>query len=141
VSWLLDTNVVSELRKRDRADPGVIAWRHRTRGEDKYLSVLTLGEVRRGIDSIRRRDEPSALALEQWLSRLRESFSGRILKIDEAIADRWGALDVPDRLPVVDGLLAATALVHGLTLVTRNVRDIERTGVPLLDPFSPGAAR
>jgi len=140
VSWLLDTNVISELRKRDRANPGVIAWQRRTHGEDKYLSALTLGEFRRGIESTRRRDERSALGLEQWLSRLRESFSGRILKVDEAIADRWGALDVPDRLPVVDGLLAATALVHDLTLVTRNVRDIERTGVQLLDPFSPSVA-
>jgi toxin FitB len=137
LSWLLDTNVVSELRKGDRAHPGVIAWHRRAHGEDKYLSTLTLGEIRRGIESIRQRDEPSALALEQWLSRLREGFSGRILTVDAAIADRWGALDVPDRLPVVDGLLAATALVHGLTLVTRNVRDIERTGVQYLDPFSP----
>jgi len=140
MSWLLDTNVVAELRKRDRTNPGVIAWQHRTRGEDKYLSALTLGEIRRGIESIRRRDEPSAVALEQWLSRLRESFSGRILTVDAAIADRWDALDVPDRLPVVDGLLAATALVHGLTLVTRNVRDIQRTGAQVLDPFSPGEA-
>ena len=141
MSWLLDTNVISEVRKGVRAHRSVREWWERTPEDDMYLSVLVVGEVRRGIDSIRPRDEPSALALEQWLARLRESFSGRVLKIDEAIADRWGALDVPDRLPVVDGLLAATALVHGLTLVTRKVRDIERTGVKLLDPFSPGEAR
>jgi toxin FitB len=90
--------------------------------------------VRRGIESIRRRDVPSALALEQWLTRLTSSFADRVLSIDARVVDRWGRLNVPDPVPTVDGLLAATALVHDLVLVTRNTRDVERTGARLLDP-------
>ena len=141
MSWLLDTNVVSEIRRGGRANDGVGAWNERTRGEDKFVSVLVLGEIRRGIEAKRRRDESTAVALEQWLLRLEETFADRVLIVDRAIAVRWGALSVPDPLPIVDGLLAATAIVHDLTLVTRNVRHIERTGVRLLDPFSPPAPR
>jgi toxin FitB len=136
VSWLLDTNVVSEIRKGGRANDGVRAWNERTRGQDKFVSVLVLGEIRRGIEARRRRDVPTAIAFEQWLLRLEETFADRVLVVDRLIADRWGALIVPDPLPIIDGLLAATALVHDLTLVTRNVRHVERTGVRLLDPFS-----
>ena len=93
-----------------------------------------MGEVRRGIESIRRRDVPSALALELWLATLTDGFADRILPVDRNVAEEWGRLNVPDPVPTVDGLLAATARVHGLTLVTRNTRDVERTGVPLLDP-------
>jgi predicted nucleic acid-binding protein len=139
VSWLLDTNVVSEVRKGERTDAGVRAWWDRTPDHEMFTSVLVLGEVRRGIESARRRDEVKGVAIEQWLLRLIETFGDRVIPIDARIADRWGALDVPDRLPVVDGLLAATALVHDLTLVTRNVRELERTGVRSLDPFDPRA--
>jgi len=97
--------------------------------------VLVLGEIARGIESIRRRDLPSALALEQWLHRLTDTFADRILPVDAAVALRWGALNVPDPLSTVDGLLSTTALVHDLTLVTRDVRDVARTGVRTLDPF------
>jgi hypothetical protein len=138
MSWLVDTNILSELRKGDRADPGVRAWFGEARDEDLFTSVLVLGEIRRGIESIRRRDEPSALALEQWLARLTSEFSGRTLAVDAAVADRWGVLNVPDPVPTVDGLLAATALVHDLTLVTRNTRDVARTGVRALDPTGFG---
>jgi len=137
VSWLVDTNVLSELRKGDRANSGVRAWFADTREDELFTSVLVLGEVRRGIESIRRRDPTAALALEQWLARLATSFSDRVLPIDANVADRWGALNVPDPIPTVDGLLAATALVHDLVLVTRNTRDVERTGVRLLDPTAP----
>ena len=140
MSWLLDTNVVSEIRKGGRANEGVRVWNERTRGQDKLVSVLTLGEIRRGIEAKRRRDTPTALALEQWLLRLEETFADRVLAVDRIIADRWGALSVPDPLPIVDGLLAATALVHDLTLVTRNVRQLERTGARLLDPFNVAAS-
>jgi predicted nucleic acid-binding protein len=136
VSWLLDTNVVSELRKGTRANEHVRAWQGRTRGQDKFVSVLVLGEIRRGIEARRRRDIPSAVALEQWLLRLEETYADRILQVDRAVADRWGRLGVPDPIPVLDGLLAATALVHGLTLVTRNVRHVARTGASVLDPFA-----
>ena len=134
MSWLLDTNVISELRKGERADPGVRAWYAGTLAAELYTSVLVLGEVRRGIESIRRRDAISATALEHWLGRIVDGFTDRILPVDAAVADRWGALNVPDPVPTVDGLLAATALVHDLVLVTRNVRDVSGTGVRVLDP-------
>jgi toxin FitB len=135
VSWLLDTNVLSELRKGSRADAGVRAWFSQADGTELFTSVLVLGEVRRGIEQVRRRDSRAALALEQWLLRLTETFGARVLPVDAAVADRWGTLNVPDPVPTVDGLLAATALVHELTLVTRNLRDVERTGVQAVDPF------
>lgn len=134
MSWLVDTNILSELRKGDRANEGVRAWFADAREEELFTSVLVLGEVRRVIESIRRRDVPSALALEQWLTRLTTSFADRVLSIDARVSDRWGGLNVPDPVPTVDGLLAATALVHDLVLVTRNTRDVERTGARLLDP-------
>jgi predicted nucleic acid-binding protein len=137
VSWLVDTDVLSELRKGDRTNDGVRAWFSQAREDDLFTSVLVLGEVRRGIESIRRRDPTAAIALEQWLTRLATTFSERVLPVDTRIADRWGALNVPDPLPTVDGLLAATAIVHDLVLVTRNTRDVERTGVRLLDPTAP----
>ena len=136
MSWLLDTNILSELRKGDRANSGVRGWFAGTLEKELFTSVLVLGELRRGIESIRRRDVPSALALEQWLARLTTDFGNRILPIDARIADRWGSLNVPDPVPTVDGLLAATALVHDLVLVTRNIHDVERTGARLLDPSS-----
>jgi predicted nucleic acid-binding protein len=134
VSWLVDTNVLSELRKGVRAHAGIQAWFTDAREAELFTSVLVLGEIRRGIESIRRRDAPSALALEQWLGRLASDFAERALPVDARVADRWGSLNVPDPIPTVDGLLAATALEHGLVLVTRNVRDVERTGVRVLDP-------
>lgn len=135
MSYLLDTNVISELRKGERADPNVIAWFADLADEEVFLSVLTIGEIRRGIESVRRRDPDSAAALDRWLALLSEAHADRILPIDQAIAEEWGRMNVPDPLAVVDGLLAATARVLGLTLVTRNVADIEGTGVELLDPF------
>ena len=137
MTWLVDTNVLSELRKGDRANPGVRAWFDAADDHDLYTSVLVLGEIRRGLESIRRRDTPSALALEHWLARLTADFGARILPVDVDVADRWGALNVPNPIPTVDGLLAATALVHDLVLVTRNVRDVIRTRVEVLDPTSP----
>ena len=134
MSWLVDTNVLSELRKGDRANAGVRAWFTDVREDELFTSVLVVGEVRRGIESIRRRDPTAAIALEQWLERLATTFSERVLPVDARVADRWGGLNVPDQLPTVDGLLAATAMVHDLVLVTRNTRDVERTGVRLLDP-------
>lgn len=133
--WLLDSNVLAELRKGPRANASVMSWFAATDEADLFTSVLVLGEARRGVESIRRRDTVAAQALDQWLLRLRETFADRVLPVDDRIAERWGALNVPDPVPAVDGLLAATALVHDLTLVTRNVRDVERTGVRLYNPF------
>ena len=134
MSWLLDTNIVSEVRKGERANPGVRAWFAEAADESLFTSVLVVGELRRGIESIRRRDVPSALALELWLAELTDGFADRILPVDREVAEQWGSLNVSDPVPTVDGLLAATALVHRLTLVTRNTRDVARTGVLLLDP-------
>lgn len=135
MSYLLDTNVISELRKGKRANPSVSSWFDGLADQEIYLSVLTIGEIRRGVESVRRRDPDSAAALDSWLSRLTEAHRDRILQVDRAIAEEWGRMNVPDPLPVVDGLLAATARIVGLTLVTRNVADVEATGVELLDPF------
>lgn len=136
MSYLLDTNVISELRKGERAEPSVSNWFAGLADREIHLSVLTIGEVRRGVESVRRRDPDSAAALDSWLSRLTEAHRNRILQVDRAIAEEWGRMNVPDPLPVVDGLLAATARIAGLTLVTRNVADVEATGVELLDPFN-----
>jgi len=136
MGFLIDTNVLSEVQKGDRADPGVRDWYAKARIGDLYLSVLVLGEVRQGIERLRRRDPAQAERLEQRLTLIRAGFAERILPISAAIGERWGRNNVPNALPVVDGLLAATALEHGLILVTRNVRDVERSGVTLLNPFS-----
>lgn len=136
MSYLLDTNVISELRKGERADTNVKKWFGGLEAGEIYLSVLTIGEIRRGVESIRRRDPDSAAALDSWLARLDETHGDRILPVDRAIAEEWGRMNVPDPLPVVDGMLAATAKVAGLTFATRNVADVKGTGVKLVDPFS-----
>lgn len=136
MSFLLDTCIVSELRKRqDRVDPGVARWFAGTDTEDLYLSVLVIGEIRRGIESIRHRDPRAAESLDQWLDAIMLQHGERALSVDHEVASLWGHLSAPDPLPVVGGLLAATAMIRGLTLVTRNVKDVERTGVRLLNPF------
>jgi toxin FitB len=135
--FLLDTNVVSEL-VRPKPNARVTQWVHATDEGLLYLSVLTLGEIRKGITSL----PNAALKLEAWLDMdLTLRFSGRILPIDQAVADRWGRLSgsVAARkspLPVIDGLLAATALEHNLTLVTRDTRQLAATGVGFFDPWT-----
>jgi len=137
VSYLIDTNVISELRKGARADQCVAGWFAGLAEDDLYLSALTIGEIRKGIESVRLRDRRAAASLERWLREVIDSHRDRILPVDETVAEEWGRLNVPNPLPVVDGLLAATAAVHGLVLATRNVKDLRRTGVPLLNPFDP----
>ena len=134
MSFLLDTNVVSEIRK-PRPHPGVMAWYEAVAGPELFLSVLVVGEIQQGITRLRRRDPRQAIAYETWLGRLRERFGDRVLPVTEEVALEWGRLSAGDPLPVVDGLLAATASVHSLTFVTRNVADVARTGVALFDPF------
>lgn len=136
MGFLMDTNVVSELRKKQRANAGVQQWFAQTPGNSIYLSVLTIGELRQGVEKIRRKDNITAESLEKWLKGVESLMVGRILPVTQTIAERWGYLNVPDALPVIDGLLAATALEHDLILVTRNVRDVKRSGVRLLNPFS-----
>ena len=139
MSYLLDTNVVSEIRK-PQAHPHVRAWFASVSGERLYLSVLTVGEIRRGIERLRRRDPAQAAVFEAWLASLRQHYADRLLPVTAEIAEEWGRLNVPDPIPTVDGLLAATARVGGLVLVTRNTVDLTRTGVRLLDPFTPPAS-
>jgi toxin FitB len=140
VRYLLDTNVIAELRKGPRASAHVRTWFAGVDADDIFLSALTIGEIRRGVESVRRRDPPAARALERWLRRLLLDHADRIVGVDAAVAEEWGRLGVPDPLPVIDGLLAATARVHDLVLVTRNVKDVERTGVEFLNPFEPPSA-
>jgi predicted nucleic acid-binding protein len=141
VSYLLDTNVLSEVRK-PHADSNVRRWFERVRSDELFLSVLVLGEVRQGVERLKRRDAAQAAVFERWLEGLRRYYRERILPVDEAVVDVWGHINALDPLPVIDGLLASTALVHKLTLVTRNTRDVLRSGVVILNPFEPtqGAA-
>lgn len=136
MGFLIDTNILSELQKGKRADIGVRNWYENSNPDDLFLSVLVVGEVRQGIERLRRRDPIQAERLEQRLAEVHTLMQGRILAITENVAQRWGRLNSPDSFPVIDGLLAATALEHGLTLVTRNVRDVKRSGVELFNPFS-----
>lgn len=136
MSYLLDTNVVSELRKGPRCDAGVAEWMAGTDERELFLSVLVVGEIRNGIEKVRRRDPAGASALSAWLASVQALHEQRILPVDLRVAEEWGRLAARRSIPVVDGLLAATALVHGLTLVTRNTRDVTATGVALLDPFA-----
>ncbi|MDA9466299.1 type II toxin-antitoxin system VapC family toxin [Bradyrhizobium sp. CCBAU 53415] len=136
MKFLLDTNVISEIRKRERADPNVVRWVNQTPAEHIGTSVLVLAEIRRGIELKRRSDPLQAKSLDRWFSQMRTRLADRVLPIDETVAETWALLAIPNPLPLIDSLLAATAKVHGLTLVTRNTADIESTGAALLDPFA-----
>ena len=136
--FLLDTNVISELVK-PRPEPAVAHWVESVDQEILYLSVLTLGEIRKGIASLH--STTRRASLEAWLDAdLVLRFAGRILVIDQDVADRWGQLSAAaviakKQLPVIDGLLAATAIQYNLTLVTRNTKDLIATGIPLYNPW------
>jgi predicted nucleic acid-binding protein len=137
--FLLDTNVISELMK-PRPSRNVIAWVEGTPEALMHLSVITIGEVRKGIDLLDD-DDPRRAALQSWLDRdVRLRFAGRLLAFDDGVAERWGQLEALAKkrrltLPTIDAQLAATALHHGLTFVTRNTADIAPTGVPVFDPW------
>lgn len=134
--FVLDTNVLSEARKGSRANPGVIRWLSSVVTEDLYVSVLAIGEIRQGIEGLRGRDPVQADHLESWLARLRRDYADRILPVDLEAAEEWGRMNVPDPISTRDGLMAATAKTRGMTFVTRNTADVERTGAELLNPFS-----
>lgn len=136
--YVLDTNVVSELRKvrLGKADPQFAIWADSVEAMDLYLSVITIQELEIGVLLAERRDPTQGAVFRQWLkAHVIPAFNGRILDVDTAIAQRSAKLHVPDPRPVRDGLIAATALVHGMTVVTRNVADFEPTGVRTLNPW------
>ena len=135
--YLPDTNVISELRKGDRCDANVSTWYAGVTDDDIFISVLVLGEIRRGVERIRDRDPQQCGFLESWLRDVTVRYTHRILPVDEKVADAWGQSYYIRNVPVVDGLLAATARVHNLTLVTRNIQDVQGLGASLLNPFAP----
>ncbi|MBB6489511.1 type II toxin-antitoxin system VapC family toxin [Rhizobium lusitanum] len=138
MKYLLDTNVLSELRKvgDGKADANVVAWATAQATTQLCLSVITILELERGILSIQRRDAAQGARLRSWLeNHVRPEFVGRILSIDDVIATRCAHLHIPDRRNEADALIAATALVHGLIVITRNVRAFEGTGVVVMDPW------
>jgi hypothetical protein len=136
VSYLLDTNVLSETRKRQPA-ASVADWIAATPRDRLHVSVLTLGEIEQGITKVRRRgDRRQATALERWLGDVQAGFEDRVLPVTIPVATAWGRQQNAQPLPVIDALIAATAQVHGLTVVTRNVKDFELAGVQVLDPFA-----
>jgi predicted nucleic acid-binding protein len=132
--YLLDTNVISETRK-THADSRVMGFLSAADAAGLFLSVLTLGELRKGVEAKRRTDRVGADQLGAWVDAIETSFADRVLPVDAAAARRWGELSAGRSLPVIDTLIAATAIGHGLTLVTRNTRDVESTRVPLVDPW------
>lgn len=132
--YLLDTNIVSETRKR-LAAPAVTTFLQTTESTALFISVLTIGELRKGVVARRRTDAPAAEQLGIWVDEIESVFSHRILPVDAATARIWGELSASRNRPVIDTLIAATAIARGLTLVTRNTRDFAATGVPLLDPW------
>lgn len=132
---LVDTNVVSELKRGRNATPRVAAWFAAMAPQSVYTSVIVLGEIRRGIMLVARRDRAQADALDQWYASMRQRLGDRVLAVDEPAMAIWARISVPDPLPAYDGLIAATALAHDLTVATRNTKDYRRAGVPVFDPW------
>ena len=131
----MDTNIISELRKGDRVDKNVQAWFDGVEDSDIYLSSLVIGEIRRGVELVRASDSQQAQRLEAWLRYIKDTFSDRILGLGNDICEIWGEFGLREPVPPIDGLIAATALFHNLTLVTRNTKDVSRTPVSILNPF------
>jgi len=138
--YLLDTNVVSELRRPGRAEPKVLAWAASAPVTDIFLSVITILELEMGVLSIERRDAAQGQVLRAWFEeQVLPRFAGRILPVDLSVARACSRLHVPDRQTERDAMIAATALVHGLTVVTRNVGDFQASGCRLLNPWTAAA--
>jgi predicted nucleic acid-binding protein len=137
VNYLIDTNIISEVRKTSSCNANVASWYASLNDADIYLSVLVLGEIRKGIERVRPNDPARARALEKWMSAVCESFADRILPIDRTVADEWGRMCAKRTISSVDALLAATAKVHRMTLATRNVSDVRDLGADVINPFEP----
>jgi hypothetical protein len=137
--FLLDTNIISELRRPERADPRVLAWASGVHADELFLSVITILEIEMGVLAVARRDPAQGAVLRNWLEeKLLEGFRGRILAVDIDVARRCAALHIPDRRAERDALIAATALVHRLTMVTRNTSDFRSVGLDLINPWDHG---
>lgn len=136
MAYLLDTNIISELRRAEACEPKLLRWAEATKHERHCLSVLSLGEIRRGIETLRRKAPAQCPTFEQWLERLQNEYSDEILPISATVVDQWGRLMAVRTFPVIDGLIAATALVYRLTLVTRNTADFADSGANLINPFT-----
>ena len=135
MTYLIDTNIISEVRKGDRGDPAVTTWWNGVAEDDLWLSPLVLGEIRKGVELVRPRDPVRAEALEAWLAEVMSHFGNRVLPVDTAVAEHWGRMNAIRPMPVIDALLAATAKANGLILVTRNVADMAGLDVDVLNPF------
>ncbi len=135
MSVLIDTNIISQVRKGDRCDPAVAPWWAGIAEDDLWLSALVLGEIRKRVELARRRDPRKAHALEAWLGDMIASFPDRGLPVDTAVAEEWGRMNAIRPAPVIDALLAATAKINRLTLVTRNAADVAGLGADALNPF------
>jgi predicted nucleic acid-binding protein len=133
--YLLDINVISEASKGEQADPNVVAWYEAMDPDSLCISALVIGEIRAAVERLRLRHAERAAAFERQLVLVIDLFSDRILGVDRRVAEQWGRLDAQQRRPAIDALIAATALVHQLVVVTRNVRDFAATGVEILNPF------
>jgi toxin FitB len=134
--YLVDTNIISELRRRDRANPGVLGWFGETPEELIAISVVTVAELEAGVRKIERRDAAQGALIRRWVQGVLAAFVGRILPIDADVARICGGLHVPDPRPERDAWIAATAIVRGLTIVTRNTRDFAPMGVRTFDPWN-----
>jgi hypothetical protein len=137
LNYLLDTNIISEIRKGGDCDPHVAAWYDAIDEDNIYLSVLVIGEIRKGVERAHSTNPAQARALEKWLSALTRSFASRILPIDLAVADEWGRMSAKRPVSTVDALLAATAKAHQMMLATRNVADVADLGAKVFNPFEP----
>lgn len=136
MTFLIDTNVISEVRKGDNCDFAVASWWGSVAEHEVWLSSLVLGEVRKGVELLRHRDALRAEVLERWLNGLILGFRGRVLPVDTAIAEEWGRMNAIRVVPVIDGLMAATAKVYRLTFVTRNIVDVAGLNVDVMNPFA-----
>lgn len=135
MKYLLDTNVLSEVRKGSNTHPAVRKWWSETDFLEIHVSVMVLGEIRQGVERLRGKNPQKAQEIERWLQSMTNTLGARLLVVNHKIADVWGRMGVKRTLPLVDSILAATAVAHELTLVTRNTKDIQDTGVSYLNPF------
>lgn len=136
MTYLLDTNVISEVRKGTSCNASVAAWFASVDADELFISALVLGEIRKGIEKLRAREAERAESLDRWLTALETDYRDRIVGVDAAVADAWGRMSARRPTPVIDSLLAATAAVHGLILVTRNEDDVAELGARVLNPFT-----